>query len=330
MAENAFTELSASSREFVALSPGAIIAGRFEVRELAGRGGMGVVYRGVDLHTRAEVAIKLATAERPGSASRFAQEVAVLSRLSHPAIVRYIASGKAPQGMPFLVMEWLAGETLAVRLLRESPSVEDALAILRRTSEALAVAHAAGVVHRDLKPSNLLLVHREIARLKVLDFGIARHGGGEHTLTQSGTMLGTLGYMAPEQALGSPSVDARADVFALGCLFFECLTGRAAFTGINAVAVLAKILQEDPPPLSELRPELSDQLADLLARMLAKDSAARPRDASAVLHELDQLGPAEATTRVLPRVPRGLTSSERKVVAASWVVRAGWTARSTS
>lgn len=296
------------------LKTGEVLSGRYVLGTLAGRGGMGAVYRATDLSTNAAVAIKVATSERQGNASRFAQEVAVLSRLSHPAIVRYLGAGIAPAGHTYLVMEWLEGETLAARLLRERLDTAQALSVMRQSCEALAVAHAADIVHRDLKPGNVFLVDHAIDRVKLLDFGIARQHDSERTITQSGTVLGTFGYMAPEQALGSREVDARADVFALGCMFFECLVGRAAFTGAHAVAVMAKVLHETPPSLRQLRPELSEALEALLTRMLNKEPAQRPADAAAVLQELDALELQQPQSPA-PRSAEGLTRAEHQVVS---------------
>jgi eukaryotic-like serine/threonine-protein kinase len=297
------------------LKPGDVLGGRFTLEQLAGRGGMGVVYRGSDAVSGAAVAIKVATAGKLGARSRFAQETALLARLSHPGIVQYISTGTTPAGHVFLAMEWLEGETLETRLHRERLTTEQAVSVLRQSCEALAVAHAAGIVHRDLKPSNLFLVSHALERVKLLDFGIARQRDVDRTNTQTGTMLGTLGYMAPEQALGARELDARADVFALGCLLFECLTGRPAFQGESAVAIMAKVLHEDPPLLRQLRPELSDQLEALLVRMLSKDVAQRPLDAGAVLAALSGIGELASQQLAAAARPLGLSQTERKIVS---------------
>lgn len=270
---------------------GEIIAGRFAIEAHAGTGGMGAVYRARDRVRDATVAVKVIVEE--GSQSRFDQEARVLAGLDHPAIVRYVAHGRTDDGAPFLAMEWLAGEDLRARLLRGPLSIADALAVARRIAEALAYAHARGVVHRDIKPGNLLLPASDPARVTVLDFGIARTtiaralDSTAAPITRTGMVVGTVGYMSPEQARGANDVDARADVFALGCVLFECITGRPAFVGANPVAVLAKLLLEEAPRARYYEATTPPALDDLIARMLAKDPAARPRDAAAVLRALD-------------------------------------------
>jgi eukaryotic-like serine/threonine-protein kinase len=296
------------------LEAGQYLSNRFVVERLAGVGGMGEVHRGTDLETREPVAIKVMGRLGPGFAHRFEQEAVMLAELSHPAIVRYIAHGTTPSGMPFLAMEWLDGEDLSQRLRREPLTVESTLSLLRRACEAIAVAHALGVVHRDLKPSNLFLVDRNPESLKVLDFGIARQKDRARLVTRSGTVLGTVGYMSPEQAMAAQGMDARADVFALGCVLFECLTGRAAFVGPNPVAVLAKVLREEPPRVSELRPGL-EALDALVARMLAKKPDERPKNAAAVLAALDALGRASGTEPPLVGRQEGLTGGEQRIVS---------------
>jgi tetratricopeptide (TPR) repeat protein/predicted Ser/Thr protein kinase len=288
--------------------------GRFLVEELAATGGMGSVYRGRDLDTGAAVAIKaLAFAHSP---RRFSREASVLSELRHPAVVRYIAHGSSQTGVPCLVMEWLAGEDLSQRLRRKSLTVNESLRLVRRAAEGLASAHAQGVVHRDIKPSNLFVVDDDPAALKVVDFGVARRLESGQTLTRAGNMLGTVGYMAPEQAMGATDVDARADVFALGCVLFECLTGRPAFEGQHDVAVLAKVLREEPPRISQLRPELEGPLDGLLSKLMAKDRAQRPADATELLSLLDTLGEHSAGRPAQQVSTTRLTASEQRIVSA--------------
>ncbi len=270
------------------LEAGEIVGERFRIERLAGTGGMGAVYRAEDQATGAKAAIKVVGIQSASARERFLREGVVLAELSHPCIVRYVAHGLTPEGLPFLAMDWLDGEDLCARLARSALDPSESLAVVRRACEGLAVAHARGIVHRDIKPSNLFLVGGDPAQTKIIDFGVARLEAGSTTLTRPGTSLGTAGYMAPEQAMEAADVDARADFFALGCVLFECLTGRPAFGGRPA-SVLVKVLREQPPRPSELRPGLDEAVDALVARLLAKDREARPQDAAAVLRALDAL-----------------------------------------
>ena len=273
------------------MQAGDVVAGRFVIEALAGTGGMGAVYRARDRGSDARVALKVIG--EAGSESRFDQEARVLAELDHPAIVRYVAHGRTDDGGAFLVMDWLEGEDLRARLARGATTVAEARTVARRAAEALAAAHAQGVVHRDVKPGNLFLPDGDPAKLVVLDFGVARTRVADAfdttavPITRTGMVVGTVGYMSPEQARGSTDVDARSDVFALGCVLFECLTGRPAFVGVNAVAVLAKLLLEEAPRARHLEPGVPAAVDDLVARMLAKDPASRPRDGAAVLRALE-------------------------------------------
>ena len=262
------------------LRPGELLAGRFVIDQLVGAGGMAAVFRAVDQNDGRVVAVKVL--EKWMYADRFAREAEILSSLSHPGIVRYIAHGTAGEGAPFLALEWLEGEELAQRLTRLPLSADESLRVVRRAAEAVAAAHDSDIVHRDIKPNNLFLVGGDPDVVKVFDFGVARLHG--RALSQRGDVIGTPGYMAPEQALAEDDVDARADVFALACVLFECLTGSAAFVGNHPLSVLA----EEPPSLSALRPDLA-AVGSLLARALAKDRSLRPADAKALSDELAAL-----------------------------------------
>jgi serine/threonine protein kinase len=268
---------------------GDVLGGRFVVGKLARQGGMGAVYRGVDRTSGADVAIKLLTADGM-AAFRFAQEAALLAQLSSPSIVSYVSHGRTEQGEPFLVMEWLEGEDLCDRLHRGRLSIEECVELARAAARGLAVAHAQGVVHRDIKPSNLFLVASDPRRTKVLDFGVSTEKTiSSPRITATGYTLGTVGYMAPEQAYNARGVDARADVFALGSVLFECLAGRRAFRGNSDVETIARILLDEAPSVAEMCPDAPPELVAIVARMLAKDRANRFEDASAVLRALDAL-----------------------------------------
>ena len=269
---------------------GDVVGGRFEIEALAGIGGMGTVWRARDQLEGGLAALKVIHAEGTQAAGRFLKEARLLAELSHPAIVRYVAHGAAADGTLWLAMEWLDGEDLGKRLSHAGLSVAESVELVRRVADGLAVAPARGVVHRDLKPSNIFLPGGELERVKVLDFGVARIAGATRTATWTGVLVGTPGYMAPEQARGERALDARADVFSLGCVLFECLTGRAAFVGEHVMALLARILLEDAPRVRDLRPEVPAPVAALVTRMLAKSPGDRPRDGAALAAELEALG----------------------------------------
>ncbi|WP_437990691.1 protein kinase domain-containing protein [Sorangium sp. So ce145] len=296
---------------------GEIVDERFQIEGLAGSGGMGHVYRARDRRSGDTVALKVLRRAEKGELSRFSCEVEALSALRVPGVVRYIAHGVAAGGKPYLVMEWLAGETLAERIARRGLTPAESVDVVARIAETLGALHGQGVVHRDLKPSNLLLVEGRLDRAMVLDFGIARFRIDQQ-LTLPGTVLGTPEYMAPEQARGERRVDARADVFALGCVLFKCLTGRAAFQGAGALAVMVKVLLDEPPRLREVRPDLPDELDVLVTRMLAKQPDGRPRDGAAVAEELraidlSRAGAADGAYPAALAPVLELTSSERRV-----------------
>jgi tetratricopeptide (TPR) repeat protein len=284
--------------------PGQLVAERFSIERLAGRGGMGAVYRALDLTTNVPVAVKCVARTFRTGGERFLREAELLSQISHPAVVRYVAHGLTDGDTPFLAMEWLEGEDLGTRLRRSGLEVAEAVSLIRRVCAGLAVAHARGVIHRDIKPSNLFLVGGRADATKLLDFGVARQGeqGSAQTLTRAGAVIGTVGYMAPEQAMGLRDLDARADLFAVGCVLFECLTGQAAFSAPHEVAVLSKLLCEEAPRVRDVRPDIGENLDALVASLLTKERARRPPDASSVLEAIDELGelrggPAPAVRR---------------------------------
>jgi tetratricopeptide (TPR) repeat protein len=288
---------------------GDVIADQFELVRVAGAGGMGEVWYAKDQLRDAPVALKLLTGTSESGKTRFLREAAVLAELRHPGIVRYVSHGLTPSQELYLVMEWLEGEDLAKRLERGPLSVESTAAMLRNAAEALGIAHARGVVHRDIKPSNIFLPDGSIQAMKILDFGVARVG--VTTRTRAGAMVGTPGYMAPEQARGEEEVDARADMFALGCVAFECLTGRRAFEADHVMALLAKILLEDVPRVSDVLGDLPPDLDELIWRMVQKDPAARPRDAAELLSLL--AGIDETFSEVSQPHP-SLTRSEQRTL----------------
>jgi tetratricopeptide (TPR) repeat protein/predicted Ser/Thr protein kinase len=297
------------------MQAGQLFAERFQIERLAGRGGMGAVYRARDRRSGNPVALKLLTAVGSDHRARFLREAQVLAGLQHPGVVQHIAHGENAAGELFLAMEWLEGEDLSERLRQGGLATGDALRVVRSVAGVLEAAHGLGVIHRDIKPSNLFLVGGSVEHVKVLDFGIARLSTGGPQSTQTGAMLGTPGYMAPEQARGLRTIDGRADLFSLGCVLFECLTGFAPFAAEHPLAVLAKILLDDPPRLSAHRPDLGEALDGLLRALLAKDPSARPESAAVLLGRLDALGPLQPGAPVAARErPRdALAGGERRL-----------------
>ncbi len=264
------------------MQTGAVLRERYRIDALAGAGGMGTVFRALDLATGEPCAVKvLAPGASPHTRERFVREAAILANVSDPAIVRYIDHGSDP---PFLVMEWVDGESLAERLRASGVKPSDALQLAARVVRGLAAVHAAGIVHRDLKPRNVMLPKGSFENAKIVDFGVARVQTEGRTNT--GVRLGTPRYMAPEQIVSSRRVDGRADIFSVGCVLFEMLTGRRVFRGEDEVAVLARVVIEDAPRVRSIRADIPDALDDLVARLLARDVKRRPHASESLASEL--------------------------------------------
>ncbi|MEV6971921.1 protein kinase [Kitasatospora sp. NPDC093806] len=264
---------------------GRALNGRYELVEILGVGGMATVWRGVDHVLGRQVAVKVLNgglADDPRFAERFGREAQHAAMLVHPRIVMVFDSG-VDQGAPYIVMELVQGRSLAA-LLAQRPGlpVEQAVGIAAAVCEGLAHAHAAGLVHRDIKPGNIMIT--DDGGVKVVDFGIAR-AGSSHNLTQTASVLGTAAYLSPEQATASP-LDGRTDLYAVGCVLTEMLTGATPFTAETPVAIAYKHVGEQPLPPSARRPGLPPALDAAVLRLLAKNPAARPPDATAARAEL--------------------------------------------
>jgi len=284
------------------MQPGDAVGHRWVIEGLADAGGMGSVYLAHDSVTHERVALKVLHRSDRRVLERFEIEVAALAENVHDGIVRYVDHGVIEGGTPFLVMEWIEGESLAQRLEDRGTSLREIVALGARLAEVLAVLHARGIVHRDLKPSNVMLPRRSVAEAKLVDFGIARMQSAR-MLTASGARVGTLEYMAPEQVRSARRVDGRTDVWALGCILFECAVGRRPHTADDEVSVLGKIVLEDAPRARSLRPEVPDALDHFLARLLERDPEKRPT-AQMVLAEIAALNVAigDASMRPMPVV----------------------------
>lgn len=294
-----------------------LVGERFELLDTAGSGGMGTVHRAMDHANGNIVAVKVLRDSGAESITRFANEAQVLAQLQHPHVVRYVTHGVMASGKPFLAMEWLDGVSLAERLKQGPLSIDDTVELARHVASALGTAHMRGYLHRDIKPSNLFLPRGEVREVKLLDFGIARLDRVTHALTKTGLLLGTPGYMAPEQAKGDRRIiDARADVFSLGCVLFECLTGKPAFQGVHVIALLAKLLLEEPPHVRDLCPEVPLALDELIHRLLSKDPERRPADGFTLVDVIDRLGSWEsARTSLRPNAAETLTHTEKRLVS---------------
>ena len=273
------------------------LLGTYEITGLLGAGGMGDVYRGRDTRLDRPVALKVlpaALAADPRFRQRFDREARVISRLNHPQICTVYDIGEA-HGVSFLVMELVDGETLRAWAARQrNHLVSDIVAIVLQIARALAAAHTAGIVHRDIKPDNVMV--RADGTVKVLDFGVAKLAPAaiaadattSFAETEFGTMIGTTRYMSPEQARGL-DVDGRSDIFSLGIVLYELLTGHSPFGGVTATDTLVAIVEREPTPVTHLRPDTGSGLARVVAMCLQKDRTHRYASAGALAADLDAL-----------------------------------------
>ena len=309
-----------------------IVGERYRIGPEVGRGGMARVYQARDLKHGRDVAIKVVRAELAASLGRdrFMQEIAIAARLRHPNILPLYDSGDA-NGTLFFVMPFESGPSLRERLKREGPlTVAEALSVLRDVARALQYAHAQGVVHRDIKPDNVLMSGGAAV---VADFGIAkaiteaRTGTLSTMMTQAGAGIGTPAYMAPEQAVGDPSTDHRADIYSYGCLAYELYTGHPPFHDLPTHLVIAAHVSQTPRALRELRPEVPDGIAQLVAGCLEKDPAKRPQGAEALLTALERPGDVSARRRAPGLGARG--SVVTVIAALLGVASVVWWQRST-
>jgi serine/threonine protein kinase len=304
---------------------GALLSGRYQIKRLCGEGGMGRVYEAEHIEIGKRVAIKVlhpAYSRTPDLVERFRREARAASRIEHPNVVNVTDFGTTADGSLFFVMEYIEGIELGLLIHREGPlSTLRALRIVEQMCEALQAAHDVGVIHRDLKPENILLLGaggpgrsstsgtnpgvdlREASEfVKVLDFGIAKTAEIEgqsrrgKRLTRPGVAMGTPEYMAPEQAAGHPA-DPRSDIYAVGSIMYEMLTGRTPYEGDNVMEVLHKKANEPPPPLGEVRPGLPPAMVALVERAMARVPEERPQSMAEMAYEVRAI---EATLMMTP------------------------------
>jgi serine/threonine-protein kinase len=302
---------------------GTTLGNKYKLERLLGAGGMGGVYAARPIAGGGEVAIKVLSVADPASreriAARFAREARAVSALSCANIVTVLDAG-SEGSRPYLVMELLEGEDLGQRLRRDgSMPIDQALHVVAQVLVALGSAHEAGVVHRDLKPDNIFLSKKEGDELftKLLDFGMSKLTPREGqtlalALTKKGMAVGTPYYMAPEQARALDDVDGRSDLWAMGAILFECLTGRPPFVGTTQEQTLISICTTDAPDVRALRPEVPSPVAKLIARALKRDRAQRFVSAWEMLSVITDVAPSER--RVMPA--KAMTSLDMPAVSA--------------
>jgi eukaryotic-like serine/threonine-protein kinase len=297
----------------IAFAPGDVIDGRYEVRSDLGHGAGGMVFEARHQFTGRTVALKIVApgADRAQLAeirARLVREAQALAAAHHPGIVEVLDGGMLADGTPYFVMEKLEGRSLEGLLAaRRKIAIEDAAAVGLQICDALGTAHKAGVVHRDLKPSNVFVVRERdgVERIKIVDFGAAQVASpaADEKLTRSGAVLGTPGYMAPEQLLAEPDIDSLADIYALGVTLVECVTGRVPYEG-NYQKVLLQVCGPKPPPsLRQVFPDLDPALAAVLQRAVAKNRTDRFPSALEFARALHTAVPAERRRTTLLGAP---------------------------
>jgi len=288
--------------------------GRFVVAYLAGAGGMGSVFRAVDTQRGGNVALKQVRSTSPDARVRFEREVQALRAIEHAAVVRYVHHGTDADGSLYLAMEWLEGPELAKLLDERALSIDETLVLGLRLAGGLDAAHTAGLVHRDITPRNVVLPEGSIERAKLVDFGLARdlRLPTGHAGPTAGLRVGTPHYMSPEQAQGR-AIDARSDVFTLGCVLFECLTRRRAVPGAELVEVLANLALPNTARTADHGVSVPERLDALIARMLARNPTERPASMAEVQRELAAMQAAR------PRAGALSVRERRSIIAMSSV-----------
>jgi serine/threonine-protein kinase len=310
----------------------AAIADRYAIEREVGSGGMATVYLADDARHRRKVAVKVLRPEvgQTLGPERFFREIEIAAQLQHPNILPLLDSGEAG-GFLYYVMPYVDGPSLRDRIAHQGElPVHDAVKILTEVVDALAAAHARGIVHRDIKPDNVMLTGRHAM---VTDFGVAKalhEATGRQKLTTAGVALGTPSYMAPEQAAGETNLDARVDIYAVGCLAYEMLTGRPPFTGPTVQAILAAHMTEEPQSLRQRRASVSPALDQVVLKCLAKHSADRWQSADELLHQLESLvtpsgGVTPTDTRPVKATTVGVPNTRLRVgvVVGALVIAVG-------
>lgn len=290
------------------------VIGNYRIEKKLGGGGMGVVYRAHDEKLNRTVALKFLPEHLAGSAERkrrFIREARAASALDHPNVCTVYDIGETEAGQLYIVMSYCNGVPLDARIAAGAMPIESCVAIAQGIARGLESAHAAGIIHRDIKPGNIIVADDDA--VKIVDFGLAKLSG-ETALTRDGTTVGTAAYMSPEQAQGG-AVDHCTDIWSLGAVLYEMVSGRQAFAAEHDAARIYRIVNEEPPPVQKLRPEVPDALAAVIHRMLEKDPAARFASIPDVLAALHSPGPEPVAT---PATGDALARARRAFESQDW------------
>ncbi|HTQ04059.1 MAG TPA: serine/threonine-protein kinase [Polyangiaceae bacterium] len=280
------------------VEPGQVLDGKYRIVRLIGEGGMGAVFEGENVRISRRVAIKVlhgAALSNAETVQRFEREAQAAGRIGSEHILEILDLGVLADGERYMVMEFLAGEPLSARIRRFGRMTPEQIApLVRQALVGLGAAHAAGIVHRDLKPDNIFVLNERSGirdYVKLIDFGISKFNalGGDMSMTRTGAVMGTPFYMSPEQAKGSGQVDARTDLYAMGVILYEAVTGEVPFTANTFNELMFKIVLSDPTPLTQVLPEIDPNFAALVSRAMAREAAQRFASADEMIRAIDEL-----------------------------------------
>jgi hypothetical protein len=273
-----------------------VIINRFRVEQVVATGGMGRVFRAVDLSSGKLVAFKQLLLDSDEAEQRFEREAEILKVVDHPNIVKYVAHGKE-QNAHYLVMEFIPGEPLSLRLVREGATLDEVVKIGTEIAGALAALHRQGLVHRDVKPANIMVPIGAMSPAVLVDFGLVRRVDTLASLTQTGITIGSPGYMSPEQLVGARVLTPAVDIYALGCALYVAITGHPPFPGNVAPAVYTRMLSFPPPTPMLRNAECPPELSQVVMRMLSVEPERRPIDGSQVMELLARIPLTGSRTR---------------------------------